>query len=451
MRFPKLPSRQALAIIFIDVLIIFALYANLEQYFSPPPSRPSPLPTPSGTRLRVAPEPPPIQFTPAELQAAITGLKLPTWSRGYLHCSDPQSEVTCSQVVRAWRLIGGWAEHMRQTPLENRRWVQARHYTDGVGNRLSIDTLLFLFAVMDNRSFVVKGFYLDSGRSDRRRGNAYEYDSAILDVNSTIEDLITENCVDPPYYLQVHDSFWDSDYSEALGTRRLMDLQQLIYSPLMYAQHQLSRYCIENFGMHAVYFLANYLLKISEDNFRPCQELVNSIPLNANLIGVHLRLQFPGQFYSYSVAQSMNIVGPFLRQKANDGPTLFGFASDSKDMESAFVKEFGESVLMTKAIRRPDFDHKSALTDLLFLEMATECLLSFRSTFSFAVAARRGVRNWFVDKEAPEVFELSNSQAGSVSMTMTAWDVNDWQTSRRFFVKSQNVDSMRYYLKYFML
>jgi hypothetical protein len=83
--------------------------------------------------------------------------------------------------------------------------------------------------------------------------------------------------------------------------------------------------------------------------------------------------------------------------------------------------------------------------------MCRECLLSFRSTFSFAVAARRGVRNYFVDKEAPEVFGLSNSQAGSVSMTMTAWDVNDWQTSRRFFMKKQNVEAVRYYIKYFML
>jgi hypothetical protein len=309
---------------------------------------------------------------------------------------------------------------------------------------------------MDNRSFIVKGFYLQYGRSDHRRGNAYEYDPVILDVNSTIEELIKANCEDPPFYIQVHDSWWDADYTQALGTRHLIDLQQLIYSPLMYAQFQLSRFCIQNFGMHAVYFLANFLLKHSDDHFRRVSEKIDEVPITVNLIGVHLRLQFPGQFYSYSVEQTMNVVVPFLRARAAKHPTVFGFASDSKDMEDAFVARLPpegniKRVLMTIAIRKPDFDHTTALMDLLLLEMCRECLLSFRSTFSFAVAARRGVRNYFVDKEAPEVFEIANSQAGSVSMTMTAWDVNDWQTSRRFFMKTQNEQAMRYYIKYFML
>jgi hypothetical protein len=210
-------------------------------------------------------------------------------------------------------------------------------------------------------------------------------------------------------------------------------------------------FCVEHFGMHAVYFLSNFFMKPSESNFNAAQNVVKTVPPTTCLFGVHLRLQFPGQFYSYSVQQSINIVAPFLRQKAEEKPMIFGFASDSKHMEAAFVSEFGKKVLMTSAIRLPDFDHRSALTDLLFLEMCDECLLSFRSTFSFAVASRRGVPSYFVDKEAPEVFALSNSQAGSVSMTMTAWDVNDWQTSRRFFVKGQNEQAMRYYLKYFML
>jgi hypothetical protein len=354
-------------------------------------------------------------------------------------------------VVRAWRLIGGWSELMRNTPLRSRRWIQARHYTDGVGNRLSIDTILFLLAVMDNRSFVVKGFHLASGHSDYSRGNAYEYDPAILDVDDSLEAIMNDTIRSPPFYIQVHDSWWDADFTEVFGTPRLMDLQQLIYSPLMYSHHQMYQFCVENFGMHAVYFLSNFFMKPSESNFNAAQGVVKTVPPTTCLFGVHLRLQFPGQFYSYSVQQSIIIVAPFLRQKSQEKPTVFGFASDSKDMEDAFVKEFDKKVIMTRAIRRPDFDHRSALTDLLFLEMCDDCLLSFRSTFSFAVASRRGTTNYFVDKEAPEVFRLMNSQSGSVSMTMTAWDVNDWQTSRRFLVKSQNEEAMRYYMKYFML
>jgi hypothetical protein len=119
-------------------------------------------------------------------------------------------------------------------------------------------------------------------------------------------------------------------------------------------------------------------------------------------------------------------------------------------MGAGFLELFPSNTLRTKAIRKPDFDHNSALMDLTFLEMCDDCLLSFRSTFSFAVASRRGTRCFFVEKEAPEVFQIANSQAGSVSMQFHFWDVNDWQTGRRYIVRSWNELATRYYYKFLM-
>jgi hypothetical protein len=126
--------------------------------------------------IRLPVPPPSIPYTPSELSAAIISLRIPAWSRGHIPCSEPESEVTCSQIVRAWRLIKRWSDLITSTPLLDRRWIQARHYENGVGNRLSTDTIIFLLALM-----VVKGFHLKVGEESYRRGNAYKYDSAILD------------------------------------------------------------------------------------------------------------------------------------------------------------------------------------------------------------------------------------------------------------------------------
>jgi hypothetical protein len=297
---------------------------------------------------------------------------------------------------------------------------------------------------------VVRGFHLVSGSALFERGNAYEYDPSILDWNKEVDRVMNATIVEPPFYIQVHDRWWDADFTQEFGTRRLVDLQQLIYSPMAYSQHQLYAYSVEKFGMHVVYFLSNFLLKYPDDTFAAVKEIIDTVPNGVTVFGVHLRVQFPGQFYTYSFEQSMTVVSPFLNQKIREGPTVFAFASDSKHMEQAFLAVFKKMTIQTKAIRSPDFDHKSALLDMLFLEMANDCLLSFRSTFSFAIVSRRGTRCFFVDKEAPAVFQIANSQAGSVSMQFTAWDVNDWQTARRYMVKPQNEQAMRYYYKYLM-
>jgi hypothetical protein len=297
---------------------------------------------------------------------------------------------------------------------------------------------------------VVKGFYLMSGSALFERGNAYEYDPSILDWSEELDQAMNATITEPPFYVQVHDSWWDADFTQEFGTRRLVDLQQLIYSPMAYSQHQLYAYSVEKFGMHFVYFLSNFLLKYPNETFAAVKQIIDTVPTAVAVFGVHLREQFPGQFYTYSFEQSMNVVAPFLRQKIREGPIVFAFASDSKHMEQHFLAVFRKWTIQTKTIRKPDFDHKSALLDLLLLEMANDCLLSFRSTFSFAVVSRRGTRCFFVDKEAPAVFQFANSQAGSVSMQFTAWDVNDWQTSRRYIVKPQNEQAMRYYYKYLM-
>jgi hypothetical protein len=208
---------------------------------------------------------------------------------------------------------------------------------------------------------------------------------------------------------------------------------------------------MKHFGFHAVYFLCNFLIRIPKPQFKSAQETVSAIPKHTFLMGVHLRLQFPGQFYSYGAEQTMKSITPFLTFFTKKRPTVFGLASDSPFVISAFREVFGTKTVLTRAMRVADADHDSALLDIALLEMANDCLMSFRSTFSFVVTARRARPSFWVEKEGKDVFKITSSQAGAISMLFHYWNVNDWQLSRRCEITEQSEFSIRFYFKYFIL
>ena len=406
---------------------------------------------PGQTSRRTAPRPPDIEFSDEELQEAIVHLNLPTWSRSYVNCTDPESEVTCSQIVKAHRVISKWEKHVENTPIQDDRYILTRHYFDGVGNRISIDTVVYLLALMNNRSMVVEGTCLKNGMAVQGCGNAYEYAKNIHLQNETFKQILNEPKRKNPYFVQTFDGWWWADFTGPFNSDVNLDLSVLIYSEMLYTQFQMSQFAQEHFGMHAVYFLSNYLCRIPERHMKIAKSIIDTVPKDTRIFGVHLRFQFPGQFYSYSVETTMKIVKPFLWAKLKEKKTILAFASDSKEMEEAFKKEFGPYMIQSNATRKADFDHVSALTDISLLMMCDECLLSYRSTFSSAIATRMGKRAWFVEKEAPGVFQASNSQSTTVSLLFHNWDVNDWQTNRRFRHVPWNEEYMRYYFKYFMI
>ena len=120
-----------------------------------------------------------IQYTQEELNEAISELNLPTWSRSYRHCSSSESEVSCYEIIKAWRLIKSWIHSVQTTPIDDRRVILIQHFFDGVGNRISIDAVGFLLALMDNRSLIIKGFYLKNGQPNYDKSNAYIFNPKI--------------------------------------------------------------------------------------------------------------------------------------------------------------------------------------------------------------------------------------------------------------------------------
>ena len=395
--------------------------------------------------------PPNFSYSNEELEESIRQLNLPTWSRSYVPCNSSKSEITCPQIVSAWRSIQSWIYNISHTPISKLNFIVTKHYFDGIGNRISIDTVVFLIALMSNRTMIVEGHYLQNGITISQKGNSYDYFKLILQQNNKTTQLLNNPKLNPPLYIQVFSGWWSNSYKKFFESSHYFSLDRLIYSSMIYTDPEMLNFILPRFGMHAVYFLSNFLVRIPEKNLNLALSYLKSIPSHIRAFGVHLRYQFAGQFYSYGVYQTLSSVRSFLRAQLKQQPTVFVFASDSLDVEVGFMLEFGFHSIQSNAKRKPDFDHTSALTDIAILMGCDECLLTYRSTFSYTVASRMGKRCWFVEKEAPSVFQASNSQAGAVSALFHNWDVNDWQTNRRFENMIKNENAFRYFYKYLLL
>lgn len=394
------------------------------------------------------PPPPEINFTEKELNEAIEGLNLPTWSRSYVKCDNPQSEVTCSQVVHAYRVLNNWAQYIESTPFEKRKHFTMEHLYDGVGNRFSTDTTTFIIALMLNRSYIMKSSY-PKGRN-WVSGQAFQFHPGVQQREGKLEEYFKQEGDRVKRNIQTFDLWYTYDYNQ-MAKFPILYVDYLLYATMAYTHDQLSNFARENFGMHAAYFVCNFLMRIPEKSINTAKKSYSKVPANVRVFGVHLRFQLPGQFYSYNITRTIQTVIPFLKKKLEEKPTVFAFASDNPEMESAFKRHFGSNTITCETIRIADYDHESALNDIAFLEMADECLLTYRSTFSYVCAMRMGKRAWFVEKEAPDVFQASNSQATAISALFHNWDVNDWQMNRRIHINDRNEEALRYYCKYLLL
>jgi hypothetical protein len=380
-------------------------------------------------------------FTESELGVAIRDLHLPVWSRGFVPCDSPASEVTCSQIFRAWKLLNSWSVSQK-AGFESVGHVLVRHAHAGLGNRFSTGAAAFVIALAGNRSFSVEASYPAAG--GRRLGQAFDLHPAVALLNRSAAGAA-------PFPIAADAAWFAYDFAGALAARASLAVGALVYATMPYANAQLAALCYAHFGRHMVYFVSNFLMRLPAGALREAAAALAAVPRGVRVFGVHLRFHRAGRYFAYSEPRTMRSVLPFLRFASARRPTVFAFASDSALLASHFAFAFPRQTVTTRALRRSDRDHASALFDLALLEMAEERLLTYRSTFSYVAMARTARRAWFVDKETRDVFHVSNSQAAVISMLFHQFDVNDWQTARRFRISDGVEAAFRRYFKFFVL
>lgn len=385
-------------------------------------------------------------YTEDELEHAIEELHLPTWSRSYLHCSNSKSEVTCAQVVHSYRTLNAYVEYQNKTDFLQNKHVYMQHYYDGVANRMSTDTATFIFALYSNRTFTIESFY-PCGNKSRLVGQAFELHPVInvrFGNNKALDDYFSR-ILPTAYYLDTFDSWARNNYDSLQKSQNVLLVNFLVFASFPYSHYQLGKFLLDHFGIHATYFICNFLMHIPLSAIEIGRAVIEPIPNDIVLFGVHLRFHQPNFFFAYDINRTLSIAIPFLQEYMDKKPTVFALATDSKHIEKGFKAAFPNNTLTTNARRKADKDHISALYDIALLEFCDKLLLTYRSSFSSIVAARTANRPYYIEKESPGVFRVSNSQSGMISMLYHQFDVHDWQVSRRFRLTPDDEYILRQY------
>ncbi|OHT05171.1 hypothetical protein TRFO_27180 [Tritrichomonas foetus] len=401
--------------------------------------------------IRILPPPPPeLNYSDDELSTAIKFLNLPTWARSYVHCSNPKSEVTCSQVVRAYRVIKGWEDSISNIPLEDRKYFVIQHPVKGMGNKMTTDINGFTMALMSNRTVLVTSNY------PTKKGvvfqHAYPFPPSVLINRSQL-----------PQHLQKQSRHFESVPCNIkwscypvndliLSDKQFVGINDLLYGPMVYVNKDTAKFARENFGAHAAYFVGNYFSHFPNGAIKRAQEVLALAPKGKKVLGLHIRYHRAGQYYSHGFNQTMPIVYEEVDRRLAKEDLVLAVATDNLEIKKMMIARYGSRVLMTDALRKPDKDHTSAQSDMALILGADEICATYRSTFSWIIVSKSGRRAWWIEKEAPHWFPSMNSQSAGVSMIYHWRDHCDWRTNDRVqYCGKDHRETLEYYYDYLVL
>ena len=397
-----------------------------------------------------------VNFTNEELSDAIEFLNIPTWSRGYVHCSNPESEVTCSQVVHAYRIIKGWEDHIAKIPLDERKYFVIKHPIKGMGNKMTTDINGFTMALMSNRSVLVISNY--PSRNGLVLEHAYKYPPSVLTSVNQLPESLQKNAND---FVNIPTDIRWSCYdvkNRLLGDDQFVGMSDLLYGSMIYANKDTSIYARENFGIHAAYFVGNYFSRFPESSIKVAHDILSQVPPDKTVLGFHIRYHRAGQYYSHGFNQTMPIVYDEIdrriaESKNSDKPDIvLAVSTDNLEIKRMMIERYGDRVLMTDALRKPDKDHQSAQDDMALILGSDEIYATYRSTFSWIIVSKSGKRAWWIEKEAPHWFPSMNSQTGCISMIYHWRDHCDWRTNDRIkYCGKEHRKSLEYFYDYLVL
>jgi hypothetical protein len=387
-------------------------------------------------------------FAPSELAAATAALGFPAWSRGFVNCTHARSEVTCGQVVCAWRAIRAWERAVAasgNTGDAHAGVVHTRALRAGIGNRVMQEMVGAVIAMVSGRAVSV---VCRSPNNDVFKDrNDYEYPA------TGVIRYAARECPGPDVDVPSDGRFFATDFTDAAFRGKHLRLKQTTLSSMAYMHPTLSAFCIRHFGAHAQFFVMNYIMRIPQRYIDFCRRLTEGVPATVRLFGVHLRYHYADNFYSITMERTLSIAVPFCLDVQAQRPTAFAFATDNWEL---FVR-FGKAVKVISVpgmIREPDRDHDSALMDLTLLMICEDWLLSARSTFSALVALRVARRFWLIEKYANTIYLVSHSQVAHFQtpmyMNMVQWKPFDISSLGNIGSPGQET-AMRYFFRYFVL
>lgn len=316
-------------------------------------------------------------------------------SRSYISCTSPKSEVSCNQIIQARDAIIRWK---RSVLLANKNDVHKvyLHQKNGVGNRLLNVPWGVALAMSMNAQLIV---------------------DKIPDIFSYSEGLVTQGRTHfSPFVYNLNNlsKFLEFDY-EILRRKKGVEVKATFATvERLYMHADSAFYLYKNFGLHALYFISNYMSKINPIVIKYVDELLKPIPRNIELVGIHIRYYLQDGALIGSFDRFMGVVSPFLTNKYGDKPFTICFASDNPSFVEKFKEKYPK-VITADCVRKQDTDPYSAMKDLQMLLQCNQYILTYGSTFSYLVSARNGRRGFYYSASFDKLYQFPMSQAPATS------------------------------------
>jgi hypothetical protein len=232
----------------------------------------------------------------------------------------------------------------------------------------------------------------------------------------------------------------------------MVTLKAYIYFPLIHSNLQTSKLIENIFGEHLSYFISNYMTRYPTKLSQEVPQILNYIPSDAIVIGVHARIHRKNHYFGRSKKTIINAIFSEIDGLIGNPKVFLALATDNSDIFSRIKKRYGNKVLYTNAIRKPDTHHLSTIMDMILLQYSDIVVGTYRSSLSFMIHSRCKIKPYYLERESPKFLSLYHPDAGSFAVLYQNHNEFGWTMNNLTHICTEShVDILRKYYKIFQL
>jgi len=380
-----------------------------------------------------------------ELQEAIAALHLPVWSRGYIPCENPASEVSCKQIIKAWGVIRKWENLILSANASQLKYITRETIEFGTGNVVFTDTLAFGLALYSGRGFIAdprdlstQTFSPDDKISQPVSSRGYEFPRIVHTCYQKFASLKNANSRNFPDDFQYQEKDIENLLSPSSATNYL--IRHLHYPVFLYGIHGIGEFLFESFGNHFIYFINNYLTRFNETAIKHATQLYSDIPKDYVIIGCQLRHQYANSMYQKAPERQKNNFLKFARAAIShyNRKVKFVICSDNNDFVKSIENELDDYIICKSNERYNAPKIPEHIVDLTLLIASDEKLLTHRSTYSMTCGHRMNKASWYIEKESELALSPKYGQSLFADPMFHSDDICLGQTNMHLHITNNN-------------
>lgn len=330
-------------------------------------------------------------------------MKLPTWSAGYINCTNSSSEVSCYEITRAYNSIKKYEELVKSGKTKGSVLLFTEKYERE--DRMSMLYQGLSIAMATDRLVYVRK------------------DLFPFDLPKSIQDLQNSTDIINGFELDTDYRFGCANISNA---HPQLIIKNITWPQVMYTHEVVASYLRNNFGFHAAYFLGNYLFGSEE---KPLLNCINQF----TDYGVEAK-----KFEDYSVLTP----GGFQRYIGRCGATE-KILMVTNSQSSIISNNVAEDYKVT--------DDNTFVCGLRKLVSSKHVIHTFGSRYGWWAMAMHGNKGGFVNSIDFLCINVNVSQSASLWHTYCPRNRDDiFRTNNRLYICGPNSMDVRLYIDYLL-